>query len=171
MILRHPRDKSTPPLLSHPTTALSNHRFPTPIPSDTPLLLPIPIPSEEYESLIRFAPSQRPCRSLSRPSLPAVTTSRFPTAPCRPRIEESFESFGTRFSLGSATEHRRIDLERKSNAVPARGSARSLARLLLSRNPKRAGSAMLSSSLASPRNREGRGREKWNERARNVTTR
>lgn len=69
MILRHPRDKSTPPLLSHPTTALSNHRFPTPIPSDTPLLLPIPIPSEEYESLIRFAapvpislPSVPPCR-------------------------------------------------------------------------------------------------------------
>lgn len=166
MILRHPRDKSTPPLLSHPTTALSNHRFPTPIPSDTPLLLPIPIPSEEYESLIRFAPSQRPCRSLSRPSLPAVTTNRFPTAPCRPRIEESFESFEifARISNGASISSGR-------NAVPARGSARSLARLLLSRNPKRAGSAMLSSSLASPRNREGRGREIWNERARNVTTR
>lgn len=165
MILRHPRDKSTPPLLSHPTTALSNHRFPTPIPSDTPLLLPIPIPSEEYESLIRFAPSQRPCRSLSRPSLPAVTTNRFPTAPCRPRIEESFESFGTRFSLGSATEHRS-----RAEGTPSQPEE-AHARLLLSRNPKRAGSAMLSSFLASPRNREGRGREKWNERARNVTTR
>lgn len=120
MILRHPRDKSTPPLLSHPTTALSNHRFPTPIPSDTPLLLPIPIPSEEYESLIRFAPSQRPCRSLSRPSLPAVTTNRFPTAPCRPRIEESFESFEifARISNGASISSGR-------NAVPARGSARS----------------------------------------------
>lgn len=115
MILRHPRDKSTPPLLSHPTTALSNHRFPTPIPSDTPLLLPIPIPSEEYESLIRFAPSQRPCRSLSRPSLPAVTTNRFPTAPCRPRIEESFKSFEifARISNGASTHRSRAEVERR----------------------------------------------------------
>lgn len=121
MILRHPRDKSTPPLLSHPTTALSNHRFPTPIPSDTPLLLPIPIPSEEYESLIRFAPSQRPCRSLSRPSLPAVTTNRFPTAVSsndRGKFRKLRDEIFARISNGASISSGR-------NAVPARGSARS----------------------------------------------
>lgn len=156
MILRHPRDKSTPPLLSHPTTALSNHRFPTPIPSDTPLLLPIPIPSEEYESLIRFAPSQRPCRSLSRPSLPAVTTNRFPTAPCRPRIEESFESFGTRFSLGSATEHRS-----RAEGTPSQPEE-ALARSLASCSPETRNAPvprcflLLSPRLETERREEGR---------------
>lgn len=151
MILRHPRDKSTPPLLSHPTTALSNHRFPTPIPSDTPLLLPIPIPSEEYESLIRFAPSQRPCRSLSRPSLPAVTTNRFPTAPCRPRIEESFESFEifARISNGASISSGR-------NAVPARGSAR-LPLALPKPETCRFRDAFFFSRLASKLRRERRG--------------
>lgn len=159
MILRHPRDKSTPPLLSHPTTALSNHRFPTPIPSDTPLLLPIPIPSEEYESLIRFAPSQRPCRSLSRPSLPAVTTNRFPTAPCRPRIEESFESFEifARISNGASTHRSRAEVERRPSQ-----RKRSLARSLASCSPESRNAPvprcflLLSPRLETERGEEGR---------------
>lgn len=164
MILRHPRDKSTPPLLSHPTTALSNHRFPTPIPSDTPLLLPIPIPSEEYESLIRFAAP--------------VPISLPPVPPCRydqpfPNSAVSSKDRGKFRKLRDfrSDQQRSIDASISNGSRTPSQPEEALARLLLSRNPKRAGSAMLSSSLASPRNREGRGREKWNERARNVTTR
>lgn len=118
VILGHPRDKSTPPLLS-----LSPDHRPFQPPFSNSPQHPSPFPSEEYGSLIRFLPLAQPPVHLP----PA--NRRFPTPLCRPRIEESFESFGeTRFlpglAAGEVSTHRSRSKEGKDGRN-VRGNARS----------------------------------------------
>lgn len=74
VILGHPRDKSTPPLLS-----LSPDHRPFQPPFSNSLQHPSPFPSEEYGSLIRFLPLAQPPVHLPppprQPTFPNTTVS------------------------------------------------------------------------------------------------